>query len=67
MWKRFYCRANHIHPIGHIGVAQFTYLNLGPEVGTQLWRHKPGDEFAFGNSAFDDTPIKIQYTMRGVM
>lgn len=53
-------RANHIHhDWTHWSGIVYLSSDLGPEVGTQLWRHKPsGDEFAFGNPEIDDTPYR---------
>lgn len=47
-------RANHIHhDNAHWSGILYLTPDLGPEFGTQLWRHKPsGDEYAFGNSSY---------------
>jgi len=47
-------RANHIHhDITHWTGIIYLSPDLPPDVGTQLWRHKPsGDEFAFGDDGW---------------
>jgi len=50
-----HARANHIHhDCAHWSGILYLTPDLGPEYGTQFWRHKPsGDEYAFGDSSYN--------------